>query len=67
MMRRRDPRRELARKISGAKLKEPPELCGRCVWAMKESGRPAGHAAGDESTPPCSRFPCPFLCAVNAF
>ena len=41
MKRRRDSRRELARKISGAKLKEPPELCGRCVWAMKESGRPA--------------------------
>ena len=41
MKRRRASRRELARKISGAKLKEPPELCGRCVWAMKESGRPA--------------------------
>lgn len=39
MKRRRDPRRELARKISSAKLKEPPELCTRCVWAMKESGR----------------------------
>ena len=41
MKRRRDPRRELARKISSAKLKEPPELCTRCVWAMKESGRRA--------------------------
>ena len=40
-MKRKDPRRELARRISGAKLKEPPELCTRCVWAMKESGRPA--------------------------
>lgn len=40
MKRRRDPRRELARKLSGAKLKEPPELCTRCVWAMRESGRP---------------------------
>ena len=40
MKRRQDPRRELARKISGAKLKEPPELCGRCVWAMHESGCP---------------------------
>lgn len=39
MKRRRDPRRELAWKISSAKLKEPPELCTRCVWAMKESGR----------------------------
>ena len=36
MKRRQDPRRELARKISGAKLKEPPELCKRCVWAMHE-------------------------------
>ena len=41
MKRRQDPRRELARKISGAKLKEPPELCKRCVWAMHESGCPA--------------------------
>ena len=40
MKRRQDPRRELVRKISGAKLKEPPELCGRCVWAMHESGCP---------------------------
>ena len=40
MKRRRDPRRELARTLSGAKLKEPPELCGRCVWAMHESGCP---------------------------
>ena len=40
-MKRKDPRRELARRISGAKLKEPLELCRRCVWAMKESGRPA--------------------------
>ena len=39
-MKRKDPRRELARKLSGAKLKEPPELCTRCVWAMHESGCP---------------------------
>ncbi len=39
-MKRKDPRRELARKLSGAKLKEPPELCKKCIWAMWESGRP---------------------------
>lgn len=39
MKRRRDSRRELARKISGAKLKEPPEpVPDDAVWAMKESG-----------------------------
>lgn len=41
MKRRKDPQRELARKISRARLKEPLELCIQCVWAMKESGRPA--------------------------
>lgn len=34
-------RRALARKIAGCRLMQPPELCARCVWAMKESGRPA--------------------------
>ena len=41
MKRSKNPRRELARKIHSAKLIEPPELCRRCVWAWKESGRPA--------------------------
>ena len=39
-MKRKDPRRELVRKLSGAKLKEPPELCKKCIWAMWESGCP---------------------------
>ena len=39
-MKRKDPRRELARKLSGAKLKKPPDLCKKCIWAMWESGRP---------------------------
>lgn len=34
-------RRALARKIAGCRLMQPPELCARCVWALKESGRPA--------------------------
>ena len=41
MKRRQDPRRELARKISGAKLKEPPELCKPCLSAMHQSSSPA--------------------------
>ncbi|MBD5095108.1 MAG: hypothetical protein HDT26_12720 [Subdoligranulum sp.] len=39
MKRRPDRRRDAAKKIAGAKLMQPPQLCRKCVWAVRENGR----------------------------
>lgn len=39
MKRREDPRKAMAKKISGARLMQPPELCKKCVWAVRDAGR----------------------------